>query len=934
MVKLLYKTREDSTPVGKPRVYFCCHKTDFKLYFDILSKDILSLNDCSIWYLENYDAERDEAFFENIKRMQLFVMPVTLEFLTADNLAFNVDVKFALDNNIPVLPIVLESGLVSEFNKRFGEIQFLYRGEEDNSAIKYEVKLEKYLNETIGNDEMIARIKAAFDAYVFLSYRKMDRVYADSLMRLIHKDDLCRDIAIWYDEFLVPGENFNDSIKRMIEDSKMFLLTVTPNVVGTTTDENGVEQDNYIIRMEYPTAKEKGIPVLPVEIVSTDKEKLSEKYIDLGDCADGKDEKAVSENVIETIKKIALGESDEKNGKDCPKHIFFIGLAYLYGIDVEIDHQKGIKLIETAAGEGLFEATVKLAEIYKRGIAVEYNYEKAVYWFERSVEITENQYVSEKNEENLLLLITSLMGCGDFYSESGDHITAANKYRKAVEYYNSCVNAANELKCAVAECYGKLGDASVKSFCPDEAIMSYGECLKILDELKNDGLSPELRKSYFVCYCRFGDVYLSEGNMIEAEKNYSIALEMVENVQDEANNPFGGREKALIYGKMCELSCRKMDINNAESFCGKKYDIIGEIFEETKSISDKREYAYVKEKFADIWMDEDITIFDAGHFYSEAEAVFEDIYEKTATLGSKLDLARLYNKFGNFFVIYNQETKRNTNADEDEEYYNKSNKLCMELTRETELLSVQKELSISFAGLARVCFNKGKYEESRLLCEKALETFSKFRDEDSVTMKLEYADGCSKIAGVFADINYVEMAEELCLREIEVYRSLMTKNSTYDISFKCADGMYKVACLYKKIRSWKKVPDFLERAIEIIEPLLKKTSDQRVPTCAASIYIAQADYYYENGNEELAHKKYHLALKILKKQLRIKDNGPNNARIAFVWYKLSFVSGKDRKKCLVRSLEIYEELASKYKNYEKYKEAAIFVRAELDKTDC
>ena len=77
MVNLLYKTYDDSTPSGKPRVYFCCHAKDFSLYFDTISKDILRFSNCSIWYLENYESERDADFFEDLKRMQLFVIPVT-----------------------------------------------------------------------------------------------------------------------------------------------------------------------------------------------------------------------------------------------------------------------------------------------------------------------------------------------------------------------------------------------------------------------------------------------------------------------------------------------------------------------------------------------------------------------------------------------------------------------------------------------------------------------------------------------------------------------------------------------------------------------------------------------------------------------------------------------------------------------------------------
>ena len=56
----------------------------------------------------------------------------------------------------------------------------------------------------------------AFAAKIFLSYRKKDRALARELMRTIHQDPLLRDVAIWYDEFLTLGEDFNAEIGSTI----------------------------------------------------------------------------------------------------------------------------------------------------------------------------------------------------------------------------------------------------------------------------------------------------------------------------------------------------------------------------------------------------------------------------------------------------------------------------------------------------------------------------------------------------------------------------------------------------------------------------------------------------------------------------------------------------------------------------------------------
>ena len=148
-------------------------------------------------------------------------------------------------------------------------MQFLIDDPTDITAIPYIEKLRVFLSDVFWGDELSEKIRDAFDAYVFMSYRKKDRKMAQSLMHLIHEDDFCRDVAIRDDEFLIPGEDFSQSIVEAIEKSDLFALVVTPNLII---------EDNYVLQKEYPLAVEKKKPVMPVEMLDTDKSKLSELY--------------------------------------------------------------------------------------------------------------------------------------------------------------------------------------------------------------------------------------------------------------------------------------------------------------------------------------------------------------------------------------------------------------------------------------------------------------------------------------------------------------------------------------------------------------------------------------------------------------------------------------------------------------------------------
>lgn len=179
---------------------------------------------------------------------------------------------FAASRHIPVLPIMIEAGIEDFYKERFGELQFLYPSGGDSTEISYSTKLDKYLDSVLISDELAQRVRKAFDAYIFLSYRKKDRKYANDLMRLIHSEPELRDIAIWFDEFLTPGESFQQNIEKMLDKSELFALLVTPNLL---------EKPNYVMTDEYPMAMEKGKTILPAEMVATDRNELRSDYINI-----------------------------------------------------------------------------------------------------------------------------------------------------------------------------------------------------------------------------------------------------------------------------------------------------------------------------------------------------------------------------------------------------------------------------------------------------------------------------------------------------------------------------------------------------------------------------------------------------------------------------------------------------------------------------
>lgn len=413
---LLIKTRGNSNPHGKPKIYFACHPEDFGHCFEEIAADVFETQDCVICYRDpalEYSKEELREFITD--GMQLFVIAVTERLLGEPNQAMDVEFPLALEHHIPILPLLQEEGLDEKYAERFGALQYLDKGNKDLTAIGFDEKLKGFLESVLVGEQEAEMVRKAFDAYVFLSYRKKDREDAQELMRLIHRNDQYRDIAIWYDEFLVPGKSFSESISRMLRASKLFLLAVTPNIVN---------EENYVQQVEYPEARSQGRPILPAEIRKLNGEELNlldGAYPEIPALVDPSQEETFFAELERKLEGVALGE----NSGDA-MHNFCIGLAYLKGIDVETDHARAVSLIAGAAKKKLPVAAQKLADMYEMGDGVARDFDWALYWRYQLVTIWMDEYGKKPDGSTGEELFVALRSLEKIYKIAGDIPQATN----------------------------------------------------------------------------------------------------------------------------------------------------------------------------------------------------------------------------------------------------------------------------------------------------------------------------------------------------------------------------------------------------------------------------------------------------------------------------------------------------------------------------
>lgn len=365
---LRFITRDMKSADGLPRVYFCCHPDDCGECLDRFSKQLLELTDCAVCCKTDPDEVLDEDI---LQQMQMFFIPVTASFLNTENTARNREFAFAEQKHIPILPVIADENITPElFNRICGDIQYIDPYSASAAGVGYKEKMKAFLNNILVDSGVTEQIRNAFRAYAFLSYRKKDKGYVNDVMKAVHSDSRCDDVAVWYDEYLTPGENFNDNIRINLDKSKAFILLVTPNIT---------ESGNFVITNEYPAALEQEKTIIPVEAVNTDRTLLERSFERIPEAVRLGDRIAVSTMITEKLKLSDEELSAEKN--------YLLGLAYMSMIDVEKDTEKGISLLEKAADKNHMGALEKLVSIYEIGDGTQKDIEKAIQYQGRLIDL-------------------------------------------------------------------------------------------------------------------------------------------------------------------------------------------------------------------------------------------------------------------------------------------------------------------------------------------------------------------------------------------------------------------------------------------------------------------------------------------------------------------------------------------------------------------
>ena len=876
-MQLNFKTRgKDVSPQGKPRVYFCCHPEDFPLYFSTISQEILNLENCAIFYDECPCDVADQMEWESrLSGMQLFVMPVTTKLLSGANKGLD-DYQIAIKHHIPVLPLMQEQGLDGLFNEVCGNLQYLDKYQKDDTAISYQEKLKNFLDGVLVGDEEAQAIRGAFRAYIFLSYRKKDRVHAQRLMRLVHKSQFCHDVAIWYDEYLVPGEDFNNAIGDALSKSEMFLLSVTPNLVC---------ESNYVQSVEYPMALQAGKVILPVEMSCTDGQLLASQYANLPTVISESDEQTLMRE-LEKIFPQTVNLYD-----DLPR-CYLVALAYLDGIDVEVDHDRAFAMLSYCAEKGHVDSLKALAEMYKSGKGVERDISKAIQWQKRVVDALLPQAQGDDNDaklryifalDKLALLYRELLqyqqaidvynqfkdfskqwvtqqeddqtaksmlclaynNIGEMYVKLYDYDQALEHFRWALHYAERLVDGEqseanyNDL----INCYGNMSRCyeCKKDF---QSALTYSEArLKVLNIIADMTNDDDYWFSLMQCHADIFDICKATCEIVRARESITKAVQIAERIDSEQNDDISQEWLLLAYNRMASLCYMEEKFDEEREWYLKSLAISIKLVDKYASLDARQTLAELLRNLADnarILGNYD----EAEDYISKALYLRETIAEEVLITETKFQLALTYSAAA---TLYDKLLKKEQCI----QLLEKSESLLLELISQNNAVKFRSALADCYYWMGL------SYDNSSNLCrqsyEKGLQIMLELHDElkDDHTLT-QVGSFYYTLGGIYAK-NNPNKALEYYLKVFEIDLDYAQNHQSIDRWRQCVVDLVDLGDHYhKNICDDESALKCYTNAMDIAKDLLNQTDSPKVRNSYAALLGSIATFYEDNNQIQKA----------------------------------------------------------------------------------
>ena len=688
-MNVITKTRGDVPPFGKPRVVICPHGL-YRGGEAELAEDILEAADVAVSYLAGWETVEGAELDRYLEGARLVVCLLDRERLVP--LVVNQETFFraAEARGIPILPILRHNCMGQEqcaenYRRLLGNRQYV-----SSWLDEYEEELASYFSSLMAEESLRREVEGAFRGRIFLSYRKKDSAEAAKLLHLLHSLPGMEDVAVWIDDYLTPGEDFSDEIREALVGSDAVVLCVTPNLL---------EMDNYVMRVEYPLARERGIPVLPV-VMAEESHALRDRTfqeifeVSLRHCYPDVGEKGTfrpsrTADLLRALEAILPPPAEKRSAAKT----YLLGMGYFFGIQVEADRERALRLLREAAEGGEPRASEQLAELYSGTHGVAYSEEKRICYY---------QLAADQREAEAFFAHKAGKDTGELF-------------KKAMWDREYLINVLLE------------GRRSLDAIRQSERMLVFAQAV---------ATDPRIRTYYRATHLRqLGDAEVRLDRYAAAaahlEKSISLWRELVAEQRNISNRQGLGRA-LLEYAGLAKLEHRYAD---ALAMAEEAYDLVESVAEDNNH-NDRDRVVHALAILTKIYYDMDDwsrTEDLCRRYLREAERLClqKESFYRRASLQDALQIMAAV-------------CRQRNEAEKAVEYDQRSIELSRALAEETEFVGGQKRLFYAALSLGVSLRGANRVEDAALCYEEAKAAAQKVKEEHGVFGECLYLEAVTK----------------------------------------------------------------------------------------------------------------------------------------------------------------------------------------------
>lgn len=384
MEKYIYEQNEKYIilKLNRPRVknavidklYLSYHLQDHDTAMTVAQEILSAYNpQAEIWIPR--DPEHDDKDTDVVlSGMKAVVFLVSDAFLHTENRSRCTVWEKTVQLTQKTLIIQIEPNMEAEFDRICGHFHLLNR-----CADNYPAQLKEYIENQIDVYVLLVTQEGSdildrlFPFRIFVSYRKKDRGYMLEVVKALREEPALYNAAVWYDDALVSGEDYNDQIAQKLRESDLVIFAATDSMT---------ESGNYVLTEEYPQALKEHKAILGVFADGADEASLKACYPLFDEMLPFHDTDRWIGSILRT--RASMGKEKETL---TPFELYLLALEHEKGVMTVRNVKTAYRLFHLAADKGEAIALERLGKDYYYGNTLEKDHEKSLPLILKAIEI-------------------------------------------------------------------------------------------------------------------------------------------------------------------------------------------------------------------------------------------------------------------------------------------------------------------------------------------------------------------------------------------------------------------------------------------------------------------------------------------------------------------------------------------------------------------